>query len=162
MDYKIQQLGAFSVIGQEIELTNSQRKNIQICTLFWKEFNRNLKHAYLTQYGDWVKYAFMERRKSTLFYYCAIPKKAAVPEGFILKEIKPQRYLVFEHIGSMYRINNTCEKIYKEILPDNGYELMQNDFIHFERYDYRFNWNKENSVIEIWIPIQNKTVTNIN
>ncbi|HAP8748024.1 transcriptional regulator, partial [Enterococcus faecium] len=25
---------------------------------------------------------------------------------------------------------------------------------HFEKYDYRFHWNSDNSVIEIWIPIQ--------
>ncbi|HAP8558889.1 TPA: transcriptional regulator, partial [Enterococcus faecium] len=24
----------------------------------------------------------------------------------------------------------------------------------FEKYDYRFHWNSDNSVIEIWIPIQ--------
>ncbi|HFP7950914.1 TPA: transcriptional regulator, partial [Enterococcus faecium] len=23
-----------------------------------------------------------------------------------------------------------------------------------EKYDYRFHWNSDNSVIEIWIPIQ--------
>ena len=23
-----------------------------------------------------------------------------------------------------------------------------------ERYDYRFHWNKENSIIEIWLPIK--------
>ncbi|HAP8552898.1 TPA: transcriptional regulator, partial [Enterococcus faecium] len=26
--------------------------------------------------------------------------------------------------------------------------------LHFEKYDYRFHWNSDNSVIEIWIPIQ--------
>ncbi|MBO8462448.1 MAG: transcriptional regulator, partial [Firmicutes bacterium] len=25
--------------------------------------------------------------------------------------------------------------------------------LHFEKYDYRFYWNSDNSVIEIWIPI---------
>ncbi len=33
MDYRIEELVAFSVIGQEIELTNYQNKNIKICTV---------------------------------------------------------------------------------------------------------------------------------
>ncbi|MDE6969023.1 MAG: transcriptional regulator, partial [Eubacterium sp.] len=28
------------------------------------------------------------------------------------------------------------------------------NFLHFERYDYRFQWNRENSIIEIWLPIK--------
>lgn len=35
MDYRIEELETFSVIGQRIELTNSQRKNIEISTMFW-------------------------------------------------------------------------------------------------------------------------------
>jgi predicted transcriptional regulator YdeE len=153
MDYKTKESDSFSVIGQKIQLTNFQKENIRISTSFWKEFNRNLKEAYLSQFGNWTKYAFMEKINGTLFYYCAIPKKAVVPEGFIEKEVSPHKYLVFEHIGPMDRIYSSYEKIYKQILPNSGYELMQSDFLHFEKYDYRFHWNKENSIIEIWIPV---------
>lgn len=153
MDYKIKELETFSVIGQKVMLTNFKSANIKISTLFWKKFNKNLKKAYLSQSGNWLKYAFIERENGTLFYYCAIPKKAVIPEGFILKKITKKKYLVFEHIGSMNRIYSTYEKIYKEILPNISYKPTQNDFLHFERYDERFHWNKENSIIEIWIPI---------
>ncbi|QXE18014.1 GyrI-like domain-containing protein [Clostridium sp. 001] len=155
MDYRIEELDAFSVIGQEIELTNYQNKNIKICTEFWKQFNCNLKKAYLSQYANWIKYAFMEKRNETLFYHCAVPKKLTIPENFILREVEPQKYLVFEHTGSMDKIYKTYAKIYKDILPNNKYILVQNNFLHFEKYDYRFHWNNEKSIIEIWIPIQN-------
>lgn len=56
----------------------------------------------------------MERRDGDLFYFCAIPYKTIVPTNFILKEIKPHSYLVVEHIGSMGKINNTYEKIYRK------------------------------------------------
>lgn len=46
MKYTIRELNAFSVIGQEVELTNYQKKNIQISTQFWKKFNGNLKRKY--------------------------------------------------------------------------------------------------------------------
>lgn len=152
--YRIEELEAFSVIGQETELTTFQKRNIQISTQFWREFNANLKKAYLSQSGNWVKYAFMERREEKLFYYCAIPKRVVVPDNFIQKEIKPHKYLVVEHIGSMDKIYSTYTRIYKEILPNTNYTPLQDDFKHFEKYDYRFHWNKVNSVIEIWVPVE--------
>ena len=154
MNYIICETEAFSVIGQKVELTNFQKKNIKICTQFWREFNSNLKRAYLSQSGNWTKYAFMERRNEKLFYYCAIPRKTIVPDGFIAKEIAPHKYLVAEHVGAMGNIYETYKEIYQEILPNTEYVPLKDDFLHFERYDYRFHWNKENSIIEIWIPIK--------
>ena len=57
MNYEICELEEFSVVGQEIELTSLQRKNIQISTQFWRTFNNNLKKFYLSQYGNWIKYS---------------------------------------------------------------------------------------------------------
>lgn len=153
MKYLIRELEAFSVIGQKIELTNSKRNNILISTGFWRTFNNNLKKAYLSQGGNWVKYAFMERIDGKLYYYCAIPKKVVVPKGFLYKEIKAQRYLVVEHIGSMDKIYDTYSELYQELLPNTEYIPLQESFLHFEKYDYRFHWNREDSIIEIWLPI---------
>ena len=123
MNYRIEELGSFSIIGQEIELTNFRAQNIQISTVFWKRFNINLKKSYLSQSGNWIKYAFMEKHDGKLFYYCASPQKVVVPEGFI---------------------------------PNSGYMPLQNEFLHFEKYDYRFHRNSSESIIEIWIPVQGK------
>ncbi|MBD5106520.1 MAG: AraC family transcriptional regulator [Lachnospiraceae bacterium] len=154
MKYIIRELDTFSIIGQEIELTKFQRKNIQISTQFWRTFNTNLKKAYLSQYGNWIKYAFMERRNDKLFYYCAIPQKNVIPEGFIAKEIQRHKYLMIEHRGSMDKIYDTYKKLYQEVLKDTEYLPLQNEFLHFERYDYRFKWNNPASIIEIWLPIK--------
>ncbi len=48
MKYTIRELETFSVIGQEVELTNYQKRNIQISTQFWRKFNSNLKKSYTT------------------------------------------------------------------------------------------------------------------
>ena len=154
MKHYIRELEEFAVIGQEIELSNFQKINTQISTKFWTQFNINLKKAYLSQYGNWVKYAFTKRRDGKLFYYCAIPTKIGTPKDFTLKEIKAHRYLVVQHTGSMNNIYVTYRKIYQEILPNNNYSPIQSDFLHFEKYDYRFNWNKDNSIIDIYIPIE--------
>lgn len=153
MNYEIRELEEFSVIGQEIELTKFQRENIEISKKYWQTFNMNLKKSYLSQQGNWVKYAFMERKNEKLFYYCAIPQRVAVPEGFEVKKIKSGKYLVGEHLGSMDRIYDSYTKIYQEIIPGAGYIPFQTDFLHFERFDHRFHWNNENSIIEIWVPI---------
>ena len=154
MIYSIQEHPAFSVIGQDTGMTKYQRENIQISKQFWKQFNANLKKVYLAQSGNWTKYAFMEKRDGILRYYCAIPKKAVIPESFILKEVKSHRYLVVQHIGPIDKIYDTYKIAYQEILPNNSYVPLQEDFLHFEKYDFRFHWNREDSIIEIWIPIQ--------
>ena len=87
MNYTIRELDAFSVIGQEIELTNSTINNIQISSQFWKIFNANLKMTYLSQGGNWIKYAFMTKRDDKLFYCCAIPKINVVPDTFIYQKM---------------------------------------------------------------------------
>ncbi len=153
MNYSIRELDRFSVIGQEIELTNATAKNVQISTQFWKTFNVKLKKAYLSQGGNWLKYAFMIKRDDKLFYYCAIPKRNTIPDTFIYQEIPASKYLVVEHKGSMVEIYKTYKMIYKEIIPTTGYKLIRDNFLHFEKYDYRFRWNRENSIIEIWVPI---------
>lgn len=145
MNYTICEQEAFKVIGQKIELTNRQKENIKICVEFQRKFNNNLKKAYLSQSGNWIKYAFMEREEDKLFYYCAVPRKIVVPEGFVSKEIASCKYIVVEHIGSMDKIYETYGKIYKEILSNTEYIPLQESFLHFERYDYRFCWNRENS-----------------
>ena len=154
MKYTIRELEAFSVIGQEVELTNYHKRNIQISTQFWRKFNADLKKSYLSQFENWIKYAFMIKRNGKLFYFCSIPKRNVIPDGFIYKDIQSYKYLAVEHIGSMDNLYETYRKIYQEILPNTDYTPLQEEFLHFERYDYRFHWNRENSIIEIWIPLK--------
>lgn len=149
----IRELEAFSVIGQKVELTDFQRQNIQISTQFWQVFNMRLKKNYLSQCENWIKYVFIERVNGKLFYFCAIPKRIVIPNGFLVKNIKPQKYLVVEHVGFMDNIYNTYTELYQEILPSTGYIPLQENFLHFEKYNYRFHWNRKDSIIEIWLPI---------
>lgn len=154
MKYTIHESEALSVIGQEVELTNYKKRNIQISTHFWQTFNNNLKKLYLSQSGNWTKYAIMERRDGKLFYFCAVPKRNVVPDNFIHKKIPAYKYLVAEHIGPMDKIYETYGKIYQDILPATEYIPLQENFLHVETYDYRFHWNSPNSIIEIWVPIE--------
>lgn len=154
MNYRIEELKGFSVIGQTTQLTNSQKSNIEISSEFWKQFNQNLKKGKLSQRGIWEKYAFTRRQDNSLLYICAVPRKEGTPGGFVTIHIQASKYLVFEHIGAMSEIYKTYNKIYREVLPLSGYSRKQIDFLHFEKYDSRFHWNALNSIIEIWVPIE--------
>lgn len=154
MQYRIQRKPAFSVMAKQIELTQSKKQNMQISTAFWRSFNTSLSRHSLKQKGVWLKYAFMKREKEQLLYMCAIPKREVVPEDFFCMEIPEKTYMVVEHRGPMYQIYDTYDCIYKELLPQSGYQLDHQDFLHFERYDARFAWNKVDSILEIWIPLQ--------
>ena len=44
--------------------------------------------------------------------------------------------------------------VYKEIIPKNNILVENRQFVYFEKYDYKFHWNREDSVIEIYIPIK--------
>lgn len=128
MKYTIRELEAFSVIGQEVELTNYHKRNIQISTQFWRKFNADLKKSYLSQFENWIKYAFMIKRNGKLFYFCSIPKRNVIPDGFIYKDIQSYKYLAVEHIGSMDNLYETYRKIYQEILPNTDYTPLQEEF----------------------------------
>lgn len=154
MDYRIEKADAFTVIGLETQLSYKQQQNIEISKRFWKAFNGELKKAYLSQFGNWVKYAFMVREEGQLFYYCAVPKRTAVPQGFLCKKIERQTYLVFEHTGRMESIYDTYAIIYHTVLPKSGYAAYPKGFLHFEKYTSRFRWNREGPVIEIWVPVR--------
>ncbi len=114
MKYTIRELEAFSVIGQEVELTNYHKRNIQISTQFWRKFNADLKKSYLSQFENWIKYAFMIKRNGKLFYFCSIPKRNVIPDGFIYKDIQSYKYLAVEHIGSMDNLYETTERFIRK------------------------------------------------
>lgn len=72
--------------------------------------------------------------------------------GLFERDYRIEQLDAFFVIGQEIELTNYPNK---NILPNNEYILAQNNFLHFKKYDYRFHWNNDNSIIEIWIPIQN-------
>ena len=56
MNFSIKELNAFAVIGQEVELTNYQKKNIQISTQFWRKLvdclEKCLIYGHIRRFAD--------------------------------------------------------------------------------------------------------------
>ena len=88
MNYRIEELGSFSIIGQEIELTNSRAQNIQLSTVFWKRFNINLK-KYIRRYYQIVDKGLYKMNfyilKSMITVFIGIVPNRLLKYGFLFK-----------------------------------------------------------------------------
>ncbi|MFN6945153.1 MAG: GyrI-like domain-containing protein [Cytophagaceae bacterium] len=144
--------------GLSIELTNSQTDNFKIIQNLWVTFNKELRKFNLNQnIGNWTKYGITFKVGEKYFYLTAIPRNTVLfPDHFTSLEIPKGEYEIFTHKGKMENMKQTLYDIYKIILPNSNLKIedqMKAGFIHFEKYDFRFQWNKPNSVIEIYLPI---------
>ncbi|QNM84521.1 effector binding domain-containing protein [Polaribacter pectinis] len=147
------------VCGLVTELTKSQSENFGIIQNHWSEFNTELKRKKLNQNGgNWTKYGITFKTNKKYFYLTAIPVgNLTIPDNFKHLEIPKGEYEVYSHKGKMEDIKNTFFEIYKVILPKSNLKIedqAKTGFIHFEKYDYRFKWNKPNSLIDIYLPIK--------
>jgi len=98
---------------------------------------------------------FAEMNEDTPFTYLAgveYPNDLPVPEGLESREVPAAEYAVFEHVGSLDTLNETYKAIYNNWLPDSEYRRRATD--DFELYDKRFKYGLEDSVMEIWVPIE--------
>lgn len=89
------------------------------------------------------------------FDYIAGVKVASteiLPVDFKHVELKPQRYAVFEHRGSLDNLKATFQSIWNDWLPYSGERPAQAP--EFERYGKDFNPDDSNSVLEIWLPLE--------
>jgi predicted transcriptional regulator YdeE len=147
-----------TTLGLQTELTKSQDDNFVIIQNHWYRFNNELKKHNLNQHGgNWVKYGITYKINERYFYLTTVPTSGQIfPEHFIQKVIPKGQYEVFTHIGEMKNIKTTVYDIYKNILPNSNLQIeltSKTGFIHFEKYDFRFQWNKPNSVIDIYLPL---------
>ena len=76
-----------------------------------------------------------------------------IPDGMIAKSFPANEYAVFTHKGSLAKLKDTYNFIYKEWVPKSGCELTE--YYEFELYDRRFNpMDQENSEIDIYLPVK--------
>jgi predicted transcriptional regulator YdeE len=144
--------------GLMVTLVNSQTENFAIIQRHWKDFNLQLKKYGLSQYGgNWEKYGITFKIGEQYYYLASIPSKDQLfPEHFTCMEIPKGDYEVFTHKGKMENMKHTIFEIYKIILPQSNLKVedrSKSGFFHFEKYDYRFQWNKADSIIDIYLPL---------
>ncbi len=73
------------------------------------------------------------------------------PVGITLRTVPAARYAVFEHHGPIETISDTYGYIFSTWMPKHKVQPLGQDI--FERYDARFSFDSQDSIIEIWVPV---------
>ncbi len=153
MNFEIVTKKSFKVCGLEVELTTSQQENYRIIRKHWQNFNNELRLKKIKSGKNWQKFGITTKKNNQYSYLSAIPSNSDVL-GFKTFNISQGKFACFCHIGSMELMKSTFHKIYKEVIPMSDIKIDEKRFfLHYEQYDYRFHWNKTDSVIEIFVPI---------
>ena len=158
-EYTIASVKDKKLYGLSVILTKSQNSNYTIINNSWKEFNTKLRSSNLPKQvgGNWEKYGITYKTGDVYKYFCGIPvENEYVNNDFEEHKVLDGYYMIFQHKGAMYNIKDTLFTIYKKIIPENKILLNQSEYFHFELYNYKFKWNKNESIIEIYIPINKR------
>lgn len=146
------------LVGCETRLSTSLQGNARISMAFWRSFNEQLKLYHVKQGKTFVKYALTLRDHGQLLYACGVPSSQLYPEQFRLYRIPRGEYLCFEHHGDMALLPDTIRKIFEEELPKRSITCRKGTLVYFEKYTERFHFHQDSSVIEIYVPLQQDTV----
>ncbi len=155
-NYRFQQSNGFLVIGMRtrLEVGDPQGAAAQL----WEHFiprapeiqNRIFSPVCygITRYTPDVPHCHR------LDYLVAVKVSSleTVPEGMISHQVPPQHYVIFEHHGPVEQIGTSLQCAYRDWLPALG--LLPAAGYDFERYDERFSPQDEDSMVELWIPVQ--------
>jgi len=162
VDIKTVQLESLHIIGLVTSLTPHQRKNKTIITAHWKGFNRALYNipGYKSSATSWVKYGITYFNQGQYHYLSGIPLRndMIIPQDMQELHIKPGDFLFAEHMGPMYTLYQTINRIFQDFIPSSGYLIRQkgcDGLIMIEKYDSRFQWNRADSVISLYVPLEN-------
>lgn len=141
------------LITKQRKLTNSLDNNITIAKAFWLEFNQDIQRLRLKQREQFVKYAITMRNEDDLYYMCGIPSQNTYPLGYELTKIPRCHYLKFEHQGAMSSIKDTIRMIFEDYIPTHNIVRKKNTIQYIEKYTSTFHFEREDSIIELYIPI---------
>jgi len=75
-----------------------------------------------------------------------------LPEGLVSRKIPARNYIVFEHHGPVEKIGGLYEYIYGKYGQSGKHKLLYAESL--ERYDHRFKEGSEDSLVEIWVPVE--------
>ena len=152
MNYKIEQMDAFTVAG--VEQTFHMDSSQQAIPKFWQEFmEKGLQQKVCPVFGI----CFDADASGNFPYMIADVLKPGtkLPEGLATREIPAHLWARFACVGAMPgAIQEVTRQIYSEWLPTNGvYEVAQ--YMEIEMYSDG-NTASPDYYSEVWIPIKKK------
>jgi predicted transcriptional regulator YdeE len=163
-EFELVEISRIAVVGVPVILSRSQRENFSIISDLWKRFNAQIhKIGNRPRSGkDWEKFGITYTRDHRYCYLAAMRYMDGMrpPPNMVRKDIARGRYACISHSGKISDLKSTVRDIHKKILPENNLSRespQKAGLIQFERYDKRFQWNKPDSIIEIYVPIETVT-----
>jgi AraC family transcriptional regulator len=152
MNYKIEQMDAFTVVGAEQSF--HMDTSAQEIPKFWNEFfQRGLQEKVIPMFG-----ICFDADASGNFPYLigeVLKHDKEVPQGLITREIPAHLWARFSCVGPMPgAIQSMTRQIYSEWLPTNGaYEVAQ--YLEIEMYS-EGDITAADYYSEVWIPVKKK------
>ena len=152
MNYKIEQMDAFMVVG--VEQSFQMDTSLEEIPKFWEAFiQQGLYEKVVPMFGI----CFDANASGSFPYMIAesLQPGKAVPEGLTTREIPAHLWARFSCVGPMpAAIQSVSKQIYSEWLPTNGtYEVAQ--YMEIEMYSEGDTASKD-YYSEVWIPVKKK------
>ena len=152
MEFELVNKENIEVSGLPVKITKSQKENFRIMTNQWKKFNKELRLVRTGNIKNWEKYGITYKKNGVYFYMPSVSSNSSFEKMIIIGG----KYALFIHRGDIKFLKTTIYNIYKKIIPQNNLSLdPERIILHYEKYDYRFSWNRSDSIIEIYLPIEN-------
>jgi len=123
------------------------------CHAVWMEFTKRYKE--IKHYTGGMKnygVCFEKSKKDCAFRYAAcaqVKEFEDIPKGMEEHDVPPSEYLMFIHKGKMEKLGETYWKIMEEM---KKLDVKQGKH-WIEFYDHRWRGDKDESLMEIWVPI---------
>lgn len=98
-----------------------------------------------------------EGDKCTVYVGYSVLNKDNIDPVYSVFELPASKYASFDiYVSKGYESENSAMEEWLQTNQEGYSERLMNENTHYciEYYDERFNGNKENSIVEIWIPIQ--------
>jgi len=143
---KIIEKEAFTIVGMPICITmqNASEK----CPKVWAAFMPRYKEISSTK-NEKLMYGVSTGNDKDCRYTVGVESDGDVPEGMIKEYVPKTKFAVYEYKGKLVSLNETYEKIMKEL----GNKVNMRG-VWLEVYDERFKPDSDDSIFEIWTPLQ--------
>lgn len=155
LEPKIVTKDAFTVVGLECITTQEDNNTNFTIPKLWSNFVPRMSEIKNRANNATLGLCVSEGLDVEHFSYISGVEVTAVgqlPQGMIARSVPDSRYLVFTHKGSADKLGETYDFIYGKYIPAAGHEIRS--MVDFELYDERFHPDREESEIDIYIPIK--------
>ncbi len=153
MNYEIIELSESRFSYFETDITTSHKINSSIISEHWKKFNSLLRVNHVNLGSNWEKFGITVKSNGKYKYQCAYQTNSSIAP-FHTSIIPSGKCAKFNHVGPINLISKTINYIYKIAIPEFPLCVdADRSILHIEKYDSRFDWNSNKSIIEIYLPL---------